>query len=70
VILVALAMLGIVALAATVVLYVAYPHRGVDLPKLPWMSDAMRRGVAMLPTVDNLDDRHRSGHREREREGH
>jgi hypothetical protein len=54
-----LTMLAIVVLAAAVVLYVAYPHRGQDVPSLPWVGDAMRRGVARLPTVDNLSGRHR-----------
>ena len=48
-----LAMLGIVLLAGLVVVYVAYPHRGQDVPKAPWVGEAMRRGVARLPTIDN-----------------
>jgi hypothetical protein len=48
-----LAMTGIVAIAVLVVLYVAYPHRGEDVPTAPWVGDAMRRGVARLPTLDN-----------------
>jgi hypothetical protein len=61
-----LAMLLIVLLAALVVVYVTYPHRGEDVPNAPWMGDAMRKGVALLPTLDNqggdrgddrLDDR-------------
>jgi hypothetical protein len=48
-----LAMTGIVAIAVLVVLYVAFPHRGEDVPSAPWVGDAMRRGVAMLPTLDN-----------------
>lgn len=46
-------MLGILALAGTVVLYVAYPHRGQQVPQLPWIGDALRRGVEALPTLDN-----------------
>lgn len=48
-----LAMLGIVLLATLVVVYVAYPHRGHDVPRAPWVGRAMRRGVARLPTLDN-----------------
>ncbi|MGA8209629.1 MAG: hypothetical protein WB441_16030 [Nocardioidaceae bacterium] len=48
-----LAMFCIVALASLVVVYVAYPHRGHEVPSAPWVGDAMRRGVAMLPTLDN-----------------
>ena len=61
-----LAMLAIVALACLVVVYVAFPHRGADVPTVPWVGRAMRRGVKRLPTVDNLDDPDR---RERETTG-
>jgi hypothetical protein len=47
------AMLVILALAALVVLYVAYPHRGEDVPNAPWVGDALRKGVDALPTLDN-----------------
>jgi hypothetical protein len=60
VILIVLTMLTIVVLAAAVVLYVAYPHRGQDVPSAPWVGDAMRRGVARLPTLDNLAEERRS----------
>jgi len=45
-------MIMILVIAAIVVVYVAYPHRGKDLPGAPWLSDAMSRGVDALPTVD------------------
>ncbi len=51
--LIMLAMLVIIGLAAGVVLYVAYPHRGREMPRTPWMGAAMRRGVRSLPTLDN-----------------
>lgn len=56
-----LAMLLIVALAALVVVYVAYPYRGEDVPRAPWVGDAMRKGVEALPTLDNTleDQQHR-----------
>ncbi len=41
-----LAMLAIVLLAALVVLYVAFPHRGQDVPNAPWVGDALY-GVTM-----------------------
>ena len=47
------AMLVIMILAGIVVLYVAFPHRGEDVPHTPWVGDAMRKGVEMLPTLDN-----------------
>jgi hypothetical protein len=48
-----LAMLGIVLLAGLVVVYIAYPHRGQDVPKAAWIGTAMRKGVDRLPTLDN-----------------
>ena len=48
-----LAMFVIMVLAGLVVLYVAFPHRGEDVPHTPWVGDAMRKGVEMLPTLDN-----------------
>jgi hypothetical protein len=53
VVLILLAMLLIVVTAGLVVLYVAYPHRGEEVPNVPWIGDALRRGVARLPTLDN-----------------
>lgn len=48
-----IAMLVILVLAALVVLYVAFPHRGEDVPAAPWLGDALRRGVESAPTLDN-----------------
>jgi hypothetical protein len=52
-----LAMLVILVLAGTVVLYVAFPHRGEEMPHTPWVGDAMRKGVEKLPTLDNQRER-------------
>ena len=49
------AMIVIVALAAAVVVYVAYPHRGERLPVVPALGDAMRKSVDALPTVPPVD---------------
>lgn len=46
-----LMMLLIVLVAVAVVLYVAYPHRGADVPKLPWVGRAMRKGVSAMPVI-------------------
>jgi hypothetical protein len=48
-----LAMLGIMIVAGVIVLYVAFPHRGEDVPHTPWVGDALRKGVDRLPTLDN-----------------
>ena len=47
------AMLLILVLAGAVVVYAAFPHRGVDVPRYPWVGEAMRKGVRALPTLDN-----------------
>lgn len=48
-----LTMLIILAIAGVIVVYVAFPHRGEDVPHTPWLGDAMRKGVNSLPTLDN-----------------
>ncbi|MGH3364867.1 MAG: hypothetical protein ACRDOW_09065 [Nocardioidaceae bacterium] len=54
-----IAMLVTILLAGTVVLYVAFPHRGEEMPHAPWVGDAMRKGVERLPTLDNQRERER-----------
>ena len=49
------------ALAGLVVAYVAYPHRGEEMPHAPWLGDAMKKGVDALPTLAN--ERARTGQR-------
>lgn len=46
-------MLVTLVVAGAVVLYVAYPHRGQEVPHTPWVGEAMRKGVSALPTLDN-----------------
>lgn len=48
-----LTMLAILAVAGLVVLYVAFPHRGHEVPHTPWVGAALRKGVDALPTLDN-----------------
>jgi hypothetical protein len=50
------AMLVILALAGLVVLYVAFPHRGEDVPYVGWLGRLLRRGVDTVPTLDNTAD--------------
>ena len=49
------AMLVILVLAGLVVLYVAFPHRGEDVPHVPWVGRLLRKGVDNVPTLDNTD---------------
>ena len=53
---VAVAMLVVLVLAALVVTFVAYPHRGEEVPAAPWLGDAMNKAVDSLPTLDNTED--------------
>jgi hypothetical protein len=46
-------MLVILVLAGVVVLYVAFPHRGEDVPHVRWVGRLMRKGVDSAPTLDN-----------------
>lgn len=50
------AMLVILVLAGLVVLYVAFPHRGEDVPHVPWLGRLLRKGVDNVPTLDNTSD--------------
>jgi hypothetical protein len=50
------AMLVILVLAGLVVLYVAFPHRGEDVPHVPWLGRLLRKGVANVPTLENTSD--------------
>jgi hypothetical protein len=43
--------------AGAVVVYVAYPHRGEEMPVVPQLGDAMRRGVDSLPTLEDSESR-------------
>ena len=52
---IALVMLLILALAALVMTFAAYPHRGEDVPRASWLGEAMNRAVGSMPTVDNVD---------------
>jgi hypothetical protein len=47
------AMLVILVLAGLVVLYVAFPHRGEDVPYVGWLGRLLRKGVDNVPTLDN-----------------
>ncbi len=46
-----------VLVAGAVAVYVAYPHRGEDMPLVPQLGDAMRKGVDSLPTLEDSESR-------------
>jgi hypothetical protein len=57
-----LLMLGILLVAGAVVVYVAFPHRGEEVPGAPWLGEAVKRGVDTVGDViegagERLDER-------------
>jgi hypothetical protein len=51
-----LAMLAILAVAGLVVVYVAYPHRGQEMPSAPWVGEALKKTVDAVPTLPGEKD--------------
>jgi len=49
---VGIAMLVILVVSGLVVAYVAYPHRGEEMPHAPWLGDAMNKATDAMPTLD------------------
>lgn len=52
---IALAMLVILVVCGLVVTYVAFPHRGEEVPGAPWLGDAMNRATGRLPLLQEPD---------------
>ncbi len=50
--LIVLMMLGILLVAGVVVVYVAFPHRGEDIPGAPWLGEAMNRAADAVPVLE------------------
>lgn len=46
------AMLLVLAMAGAVVAYVAFPHRGQEVPGAPWLGQAMFIARRRLPDLD------------------
>lgn len=61
-----LLMVLILVIAGAVVLYVAFPHRGEEVPGAPWLGEAMQRGVDtfgdLLDRPAGAEDREHSHH--------
>lgn len=49
---VVIAMLVVLVVAGLVVVYVAYPHRGEEIPAAPWLGEAMTRAVDAAPVLE------------------
>ena len=56
--LIAIAMLVILVLAALVLVYAAFPHRGETVPGAPWLGDAMERATEAAPLLEADDANH------------
>lgn len=54
-----IAMLVILAVAAVVMVYVAYPHRGQQVPRASWLGRALGKAVERAPVMKDgeLDER-------------
>jgi hypothetical protein len=50
-----IAMIVILAVAGLVVTYVAFPHRGEDIPGASWLGDAMSKANDRLPKLQDGD---------------
>ena len=46
-------MLAILLVCGVVVVYVAFPHRGEEVPGAPWLGDAMTKAAEALPVIDD-----------------
>jgi hypothetical protein len=53
--LILLMMLGILLVAGLVFVYVAFPHRGEDIPGAPGLGDAMNRAADAVPVLEEED---------------
>lgn len=49
-------MLVILLVACLVVTFVAYPHRGQEVPQVAWLGEAMTRAAERLPTIAEEED--------------
>jgi hypothetical protein len=52
VLLIGIAMLVILVVSGLVVAYVAFPHRGEEMPGTPRLGEAMKKATDALPTLD------------------
>lgn len=50
-----ISMVVIVAVAALVVAFVAFRHRGEELPGAPWLGEAVNNAVDAMPTLADGD---------------
>lgn len=53
---IAIAMIVILAVCGLVVTYVAFPHRGEEVPGAPWLGEAMTKATDRLPLLEEPED--------------
>lgn len=53
---VAFAMLVVLVIAGLVVVYVAYPHRGQEVPRASWLGEAMTRAAEAAPLLTSEEE--------------
>jgi hypothetical protein len=56
-----ISMLVILVVAGLVVAFVAFPHRGEDIPGAAWLGDGMAKAADAMPTIDPEADEARRG---------
>jgi hypothetical protein len=49
---VVIAMLVVLVVAGLVVVYVAFPHRGEEVPNAPWLGEVMNRAAEAAPVLE------------------
>jgi hypothetical protein len=49
---VVVAMLVVLVVAGLVVVYVAFPHRGEEVPNAPWLGEMMNRAADAVPVLE------------------
>ena len=47
-----ISMLVVLVVAGLVVVYVAFPHRGEEVPAAPWLGEAMNRAADAAPVLE------------------
>ena len=52
VLVISIVMLVILVLCGLVLVYVAFPHRGEEIPAAPWLGQSMTKAVDAMPTLD------------------
>ena len=58
-------MAAILALCGVIAAYVAFPHRGEELPGAPWLGDVMSRAADAMPLLDEEEGSERSAFADR-----